>query len=263
MYAISFDGCHDPFSSARKCMSTSQCTNCSTETRKKSTPAYGWMMRATSRPPTNAAIQRKIGVQIGMPVITQRKNVNATDQWISREARRWRTISPFTTTFSRCRATTMGVSTTLLLMGLLLDFDHFLRTVLRVVREHREDGEERRNHADRSKDLLPYTHADGHVRVGRQVVPLGGVVLRHRHHRRPPDARRVVQHGVVEPGLLQLLHAQIAESNHVVLRAEVQAAGRTRFDAGRLEADFDAVDAERALGHLPRLGMDLRHLERT
>src|ERR1041385_2203270 len=86
MYAISFDGRHEPLSSARKCMSPSQWKNCSTETRKKSTPAYGWMIRATSSPPTSAAIQRKIGVQIGMPVMSARKNVNATDQLIRRVA---------------------------------------------------------------------------------------------------------------------------------------------------------------------------------
>src|ERR1051325_2308176 len=141
MYAISFDGRHEPFSSGRKCMSPSQWKNCSTDTRKKSTPAYGWMIRATSSPPTSAAIQRKSGVQIGMPVMSARKNVNATDQWIRREPGGWRMISPSTMTFSRCRATTMGVSATLLLIGFLLD--DFLRPVLRVVAEHREDGEER------------------------------------------------------------------------------------------------------------------------
>src|SRR6266498_3836609 len=152
MYAISFDGRHDPFSSGRKCMSPSQWKNCSIETRKKRTPAYGWMTRATSRPPTSAAIQRKIGVQIGMPVMSERKNVNATDQWISREARRWRTISPFTTTFSWCRATTTGVCAYVLLIGRFLRLDDFLRTVLRVVREDREDGEECGDHADRAEE---------------------------------------------------------------------------------------------------------------
>src|SRR2546421_1239435 len=187
MYAISFDGRHDPFSSGRKCMSPSQWKNCSTETRKKSTPAYGWMMRATSRPPTSAAIQPKIGVQVGMPVMTQRKNVNATDQWIRREARRWRTISPATTTFSLCRATTMGVSTYVLLIGASL-WPGFLRTVLRVVREDREDREERGDHADRAEDLLPHPHTDGDVRVRRQVVPRRVVVLEHRDDRRSADA---------------------------------------------------------------------------
>src|ERR1051326_7403260 len=264
MYAISFDGCHEPRSSSRKCMSPSQWKNCSTETRKKSTPAYGWMIRATSSPPTNAAIQRKIGVQIGMPVMSARKNANATDQWISRVARRWRMISPSTTTFSRCRATTMGVSATLLLMGFLLRLhDDFLRSVLRVVPEHGEDREERGDHADRPQDLLPHPHADGHVRVGRQRVQLRVVVFEHRDHRRPADARRVVQRRVRKPRVVQLLHPEIAEGDHVVLRAEVEAAGRTRFDARRLEPDFDAVDAERALRHLSGFGMELRHVERA
>ena len=52
----------------------------------KATPAHGWMTRQTDSPPKRAAIQPKIGVQIGIPVKTQMKNVSATAQWINREA---------------------------------------------------------------------------------------------------------------------------------------------------------------------------------
>src|SRR4029079_13610443 len=52
-------------------------------------------------------------------------------------------------------------------------------------------------------------------------------------------------------------------SNHRFFRAELQAAGRTRFDARRLESDFDAVDAQRALLSLSSLRVELRHVERT
>ena len=67
-------------------------------------PNQGCITRATERPPTRAAIQPKTGVQIGIPVKRQRKNVRATIQWITRDARLWRTISLPTTMSSRLRA---------------------------------------------------------------------------------------------------------------------------------------------------------------
>src|SRR5436190_16108301 len=39
----------------------------------KATPNHGWMTRQTDSPPKRAAIQPKRGVQIGIPVKTQRK----------------------------------------------------------------------------------------------------------------------------------------------------------------------------------------------
>src|ERR1700730_13184834 len=75
------------------------------EARENATPAHGWMTRATERTPAGGEIQPKRGGQLGIPVNTQRKNVSATDQWIRRDERRWRTISLPTITFSRSRAT--------------------------------------------------------------------------------------------------------------------------------------------------------------
>src|SRR5260370_36329191 len=74
------------------------------------------MTRASSSPPTRYAIQPKIGVQIGMPLTRARKKVSATDQWIRRVANRWRTTSSPMMTLSRVRATTIGVSTTVLMI---------------------------------------------------------------------------------------------------------------------------------------------------
>src|ERR1051326_74808 len=59
------------------------------------------MTRQTESPPKRGAIHPKTGVQIGIPVKTQTKKVSDTDQWISRDARLWRTISLPTTTSSR------------------------------------------------------------------------------------------------------------------------------------------------------------------
>src|SRR6476660_9801585 len=63
------------------------------------------MTRRTEGQPKRAAIQPKIGDQIGIPEKRQTKNVTATTQWIRREERLWRTISLPTTTSSRFWAT--------------------------------------------------------------------------------------------------------------------------------------------------------------
>ncbi len=46
--------------------------------------------------------------------------------------------------------------------------------------------------------------------------------------------------------IAKLLGASLREVLHVVLRAEVQAAGWTRFDASRLEPLADAIGAKSA-----------------
>src|SRR5207244_6273437 len=61
----------------------------------------------------------------------------------------------------------------------------------------------------------------------------------------------------------QLSDAVVAEREQRVLVAELQAPGRAGLDAGRLEADGDAVDAERALGHLVVARRVARHVERA
>src|SRR6185503_11530606 len=63
--------------------------------------------------------------------------------------------------------------------------------------------------------------------------------------------------------LAQLVGARLAELLHLVLGAEVQAAGGARLDARRLEPLGDAVRAERALEHLARGGAELRDVERA
>src|SRR5438270_4092694 len=99
--------------------------------------------------------------------------------------------------------------------------------------------------------------------IDRKVVPLRMAVAEDRDDARTFDARRVVQHRVRETEAVELLHTRIAELHHLLFRSELQASGRTRFDARRLEADFDAIDAESALRHLARRLVELRHIERT
>src|SRR6185295_9742441 len=104
----------------------------------------------------------------------------------------------------------------------------------------------------------------GNLRVPGEAVELWLVgVLEHGDHARAADAGRIVQTGVDVPVRLELLDPFVAHRLHVRLGAEVQAAGGTGLHTGRLEAHAGPVHAERALGHLPGLLREARHVERT
>src|SRR6185369_15738242 len=147
----------------------------------------------------------KSGVQIGMPLKSAMKNVSATDQWITRVANRWRTISSPTMTLSRVRATTIGVSTTVLMMSSpLVDAARWnLRAEPCVVNEESEDRCERGDDAERPNDLFPQPHAPRDVRVHRKVVPLRMSVAENRDDAGAVHAVGVVQHRVLESVVLE------------------------------------------------------------
>src|SRR5262245_13078621 len=63
--------------------------------------------------------------------------------------------------------------------------------------------------------------------------------------------------------LAKLRGARLGEAEHVGLRPELQAPGRTRLDARRLEPLPDAIRAQRALVDLLRAAVELRDVERT
>jgi hypothetical protein len=88
-------------------------------------------------------------------------------------------------------------------------------------------------------------------------------VAEHGHHAGPVHALRVVQRGVGEAVGLELLHSLVPERDHRVLGAELQAAGRARLDAGRLQPDLHPIHAQRALGHLACCAAEVRHTERA
>ena len=76
-------------------------------------------------------------------------------------------------------------------------------------------------------------------------------VVQHVHHVRAADARRIVHARVLVRGVLaQLRGALLGEILHVVLAAEVQAAGGTSLDAGRLQPRAHAIRTQRALVNL-------------
>src|SRR5215831_12927625 len=85
----------------------------------------------------------------------------------------------------------------------------------------------------------------------------------HGDHAGSLHARRIVEGCMGEAICLELRHAVLAQCDHVLLGSELQAAGRARFDASRLKAHLDAVDAQRALGHLARVLVELGNVEGT
>src|SRR5664279_2142363 len=186
------------------------------------------MIRQTERPPKRFAIQRKRGIQMGMPVRTFTKKVRATVQWIRRDARRWRTISLPTATSSRSRATVTASSIARSRIGTaLMVFSSSPRSRLREVgvgirralhllgaevEVVADSGNERTGDGEETQwphDVLPELHAERHMRVAWQAVPFRMVGVReHRDDARPADALRVVERGGREAALLELIHAE-------------------------------------------------------
>src|SRR6185295_10835466 len=81
------------------------------------------------------------------------------------------------------------------------------------------------------------------------------------HDSRAPHAGGVVEHRICEAVGLELLHPGAAPRDHVVFRAELEAAGGAGLYARGLQARLDPVHAQRAFGHLAGLGVELRYVE--
>src|SRR5258705_13534368 len=75
-------------------ISENQWTNITSVAAEKTTPDHGCSQRHTESPPNKVAIQPNSGVQMGSPLKRQTKKNSATVQWITREERRGRTLSP-------------------------------------------------------------------------------------------------------------------------------------------------------------------------
>ena len=63
--------------------------------------------------------------------------------------------------------------------------------------------------------------------------------------------------------LAELLRTGLGKFLHLCFRAEVQASGRTGFDARRFKSLADPVRTERALKHLLRRRVEFGNVERT
>src|ERR1019366_295321 len=226
------------------------------------------MNRQTERPPKRSAIQRKKGVQIGIPVSTETKKLRATLQWMRRDERRCRTISFPTATSSRSRATVTASSNARSRIGTaLMVFSSSPRSHLREVglgirRALHLLGAEIEVVADGGYECARDRRQGGGAEEVVPETPFGMIRVREdRHAARPAGALRVVERGGREATLLELIHAETPQRDHVFLGAEMQAAGRTGFHARRLESHRRTVHAQRALRHLSGLRVELRYVE--
>src|ERR1700730_6496482 len=81
------------------------------------------------------------------------------------------------------------------------------------------------------------------------------------HHVRTADARGIIKPGIGEAARFEILDALAGPVRHIGLRTEHDRARRTRLDAGRLQADLDAVGAQRAFIRLVIDLADARDVE--
>src|SRR5260370_23446486 len=88
------------------------------------------------------------------------------------------------------------------------------------------------------------------MRILRQAtIPFGMIdVVQNINDMRATDTGRIVNAGaLIRCVLVKLLDPPLGQVLHVVLAAEVEATGRTGFDAGGLQAGAHPVRAQRAL----------------
>src|SRR5258707_11078736 len=104
-----------------------------------------------------------------------------------------------------------------------------------------EEADQSADHGDVAKPLqrpLPQLYGPRNMRVLRQPAVefrLRGI-MQHVNHAGAADARRIIHAGIREVGVIaKLLRASFRKELHIVLAAEVQAAGGARLDAGGLE----------------------------
>src|ERR1700686_1516977 len=135
-----------------------------------------------------------------------------------------------------------------------------------VVHQHAEKTEQGKSAEHGFEKPLPNRIAPGNCRILRQVAVAFGIggVVEHVDHMRPADGLRIIDAGVLPAEIVaQLFRALLSDEFHVVLCAELEAAGRTRFDAGRFETFADAVGTERALVNALGLRIETRNIEGT
>src|SRR5437870_11914964 len=112
--------------------------------------------------------------------------------------------------------------------------------------------------------LLPKLDRQRNRRIPGQTILLGVIAKsKDGNDAGAANAGRIVHGCLSEPGSLQLRHALVGRLEHLVLGAELQATGGTRFNAGRLEANRDAVSAERAFVNFLGLSVELGDVKRA
>src|SRR5215510_13182671 len=119
----------------------------------------------------------------------------------------------------------------------------------------KDRAEERAGHRQRTErfeDCFPDLDGPRYFRVFRKTIELRPVgKLQHVNHSGPADAEWVVNSGLRPAVGFQLIDAVIGDLDELLFSAELQAAGRARFDASGFKAIGDAVGAERAFVDFP------------
>src|SRR4029077_9272376 len=122
-----------------------------------------------------------------------------------------------------------------------------------VVREDAQQTSDDGNVSDPLERLLPEAHRPRNVRVSWQASVKFGIagIVEDIDNVSAFDSGWIVDSGVCEAGMIaKLSRARFREFLHFGLGAEVQAAGRTRLNAGGLQALRNPVHAKRALENL-------------
>src|SRR6266404_3240534 len=119
----------------------------------------------------------------------------------------------------------------------------------------------------RATSAAPSTASPSMGRAGRWAIRrnfrLRGV-MQNIDYAGAANALRIVHAGIREIGMLaKLLRASFRKELHIVLAAEVQAARRAGFDAGRFEPFADAIRAQRTLENAMSLRIHLRNVKRA
>ena len=135
-----------------------------------------------------------------------------------------------------------------------------------VMHYHAHKAQHGTDQSNRLKDVFPNGETERNARLGRQVaivLRLGDVV------QNINDVRAANRVGVVDTRVFESRHiAQLrgplfGQELHIVLGAKVQAARRTRLDAGGFQASSYSVRAQGTLVNLLGVGIELRNIERT
>ena len=133
-----------------------------------------------------------------------------------------------------------------------------------IMQSDAEDAAEHGEIADPLRGTFPETHDPrdswilGQAAVGLWIIH----VVQNVDDAGSTHAGRIVDAGFLEAEVFaKLFGASLGEIHHVVLASEVETAGRTRLDAGGLQSHGHAIDAEGALKHLLRGGIEFGNIE--
>src|SRR2546422_2426755 len=132
------------------------------------------------------------------------------------------------------------------------------------MRENANDTAKHGQAAQPLERLLPELDRQRNCRIPGQTVLIGVIAKsKNGNDAGAANAGWIVHGCLSEPGSLQLGHALVGRLEHLVFRAELQATGGARFNAGPLEAKRDAVSSGRAFVNFLGLSVELGDVKRA